>query len=179
MSSLAEVVLISVHHHCPANDGVLPSQGDHCVSDVKLGSPSLSSDVTEVPGVPGSLPVLRCSVLALVRVEVRSGTGAAVCVVTELEILLLMSTGLTLRPRLLLCSYPAPPLTLLHLLLYLVDVESVQTISKSCDLPCDEDWAGALLLKVNSPRHLTGSLQHTHRLHHGQSIELGLKLSRQ
>ena len=84
MASQTEVVLVSVHHHGPADDGVFPSQGDHGVSDVQLGRPALSSDVPEVPSVPGSLLILRGAVLALVWVEVRSSTGASIGIVTKL-----------------------------------------------------------------------------------------------
>ena len=85
MSALAEVVLVSMHHHRPADDGVLPRQGDHRVRDVQLGASSLRSDVPEISGMSRSLLVLRGPVLALVRVEVRPGASAAVSVVSELQ----------------------------------------------------------------------------------------------
>ena len=89
VTALAEVVNVSVDHHSATNDGVLPSERDHAVSDVKLGAAALSSHVTEISHVPLARAVFRSSVFAFVRIEVRSSAGAAVGVVSELEI----STG--------------------------------------------------------------------------------------
>ena len=89
VSALSEVVTVGVNHNSAANDGVLAGERDHGVSDVKLGPAPLGSHVPEVSHVSLSLPVLRSSMLTLVRIEVRPGTGAAVGVVSELEI----STG--------------------------------------------------------------------------------------
>ena len=75
-----------MNHNSAANDGVLAGEGDHGVSDVKLGTAPLGSHVPEVSHVSLSLPVLRSSVLTLVRIEVRPSTGAAIGVVSELEI---------------------------------------------------------------------------------------------
>ena len=85
MSALAKIVLVSVHHHGPPYDTVLPGQGDHLVSDVDLGGPALGRHVAQVPGVAGALGILRSAVAAAVRVEVRPGAGAAIGVVTELR----------------------------------------------------------------------------------------------
>ena len=82
--TLAQVVLVGVHHHGPPDDAVLPRQGDHLVRDVDLGGPALRRHVAQVPGVAGALRVLGGSVAAAVRVEVRSGAGAAIGVVTKL-----------------------------------------------------------------------------------------------
>ena len=87
--SLSEVVRVGVNHHSATNDGVLPGERDHGVSDVELGAASLSSHVAEVPHVSLALTVLRGAMLRLEGIEVRPGTGAAVGVVSELEI----STG--------------------------------------------------------------------------------------
>ena len=86
VAALPQVINVSVDHDSAADDGVLPSERDHGVSDVKLGTAPLGSHVPEVSHVSLSLPVLRSSVLTLVRIEVRPGTGAAVGVVSELEI---------------------------------------------------------------------------------------------
>ena len=87
--SLSEVVRVGVNHHSATNDGVLPGERDHGVSDVELGAASLSSHVPEITHVSLSLSVLWSSMFTLERIEVRPGTGAAVGVVSELEI----STG--------------------------------------------------------------------------------------
>ena len=76
-------------HHGAANDGVLANERDHAVSNVELGAASLSSHVTQISHVSLARAVIRSSVLAFVRIEVRSSAGAAVGVVSELEI----STG--------------------------------------------------------------------------------------
>ena len=123
--ALSEVVRVGVDHHSATNDGVLPGERDHGVSDVELGAASLSSH----------------------DVEVRPGTGAAVGVVSELEI----SRGY---------------FRLVETTFYLVDMETMKTIRETRDLPSDLHWARAILLKVNSPSHLTGTLQNTHGLHH-------------
>ena len=86
VSSLSEVVTIGVNHNSAANDGVLAGERDHGVSDVQLSAASLGSHVPEIPGVSHFLAVLRSPVFTLVRVEVGPGTGAAVRVVSELEI---------------------------------------------------------------------------------------------
>ena len=54
---------------------------------------------------------------------------------------------------------------------HLVNMETMQAIREARDLPSDLDWARALLLKVNCPSHLTGTLQNTHSLHHCDSWE--------
>ena len=89
VTALAKVINVSVDHHSATNDGVLASERDHAVSNVQLGSAVHSVHVTEVSHVPLARAVFRSSVLAFVRIEVRSSTGAAVGVVSELEI----STG--------------------------------------------------------------------------------------
>ena len=152
MPSLSEVVRVGVNHHSATNDGVLPGERDHGVSDVELGAASLSSHVAEVPHVSLALAVLRGAVLRLEGIEVRPGTGAAVGVVSELEI----SRGY---------------FRLVETTFYLVDMETMKTIRETRDLPSDLHWARALLLKVNSPSHLTGTLQNTHSLHHCDSWE--------
>ena len=86
MTALSEVVTVSVDNNGATKDGVLAGERDHGVSDVQLGAASLSSHVPQISGVSLSLAVLRGPVLTLVRVEVRPGTGAAVGVVSELEI---------------------------------------------------------------------------------------------
>ena len=86
VSSLSKVVRVGVDHNSAANDGVLAGEGDHGVSDVQLSAASLSSHVPEIPGVSLSLAILRSPVFTLVGVEVGPGTGAAVRVVSELEI---------------------------------------------------------------------------------------------
>lgn len=107
MAAEAEVVLVSVHHHGPPDDGVLPGERDHGVQDVELGTATLSRHVAQVSSVPGTLLVLRRAVRTLVRVEVRSSTSAAVGVVSELEIRISMSTHTaTGQPRVKLCCFP-------------------------------------------------------------------------
>ena len=89
MAALSQVVNVSVDHDSAADDGVLAGEGDHGISDVKLSAASLSSHVPEITHVSLSLSVLWSSMFTLERIEVRPGTGAAVGVVSELEI----STG--------------------------------------------------------------------------------------
>ena len=86
MAALSKVVTVSVDNNGPTEDGVLAGERDHGVSDVQLGTASLSSHVPQISDVSLSLVVLGCPVVTLVRVEVRPGTGAAVGVVSELEI---------------------------------------------------------------------------------------------
>ena len=85
MTTLAKIVLVSVHNHGPPDDTVLPSQGDHLVGDVDLGGPTLGRHVAQVPGVAGALGILGSAVAAAVRVEVRPSAGAAISVVTKLR----------------------------------------------------------------------------------------------
>ena len=85
MTALAKIVLVGVNHHSPPDDAVLPGQGDHLVSDVDLGGPTLGRHVAQVPGMAGALRVLGSTVAAAVRVEVRPGAGAAIGVVTKLR----------------------------------------------------------------------------------------------
>ena len=86
MAALAKVVNVSVDHDSAANYGVLAGEGDHGISDVKLSATSLSSHVPEITHVSFSLSVFGSSMFTLERIEVRPGTGAAVGVVSELEI---------------------------------------------------------------------------------------------
>merc|ERR1719384_2407966 len=84
MAALSQVVNLSVNHDSAADDGVFAGEGDHGISDVKLGAASLSSHVPEITHVSLSLSVLWSSMFTLERIEVRPGTGAAVGVVSEL-----------------------------------------------------------------------------------------------
>ena len=67
MATLTQVVLVSVHHHSPPNDRVLPRQGDHLVSEADLGSAALCRHIAQVPGVAGALGVLGSAVAAAIR----------------------------------------------------------------------------------------------------------------
>ena len=86
---LAQVVLVGVDDHSPADDGVLPRQADHGVRDVhlesggvvfgrvivtNLGGAAGGLNIAQISGVPLTLTVSGCSVLTTVRVEVRPGT---------------------------------------------------------------------------------------------------------
>ena len=85
MATLTQVVLVSVHHHSPPNDRVLPRQGDHLVREADLGGAALCRHIAQVPGVAGALGILGSTVAAAVRVEVRPSAGAAIGVVTKLR----------------------------------------------------------------------------------------------
>ena len=107
MAAETEIIRVSVHHHGPPDDGVLPGERDHGVQDVELGTAPLGRHVAQISGVSGALLVLGGSVGTLVRVEVRSSAGAAVGVVSELEIMISMSVHIaTGQPRVKLCCFP-------------------------------------------------------------------------
>ena len=85
VATLTQVVLVSVHHHSPPNDRVLPRQGDHLVREADLGGAALCRHIAQVPGVAGALGVLGSAVAAAIRVEMRTSAGAAIGVVTKLR----------------------------------------------------------------------------------------------
>lgn len=99
MSALAEIINISVNHDSPAQDGVLPSQGDEGVRDVDLGGAALRCHIAKVSGVARSLGVLGSTMFTSIKVEVRSSGGAAVGVVSKLGRYFIRA----------LTSYPASP----------------------------------------------------------------------
>jgi len=83
MSTLSQVVNISMNNHGSSKNGPFSCQGNHFVSDVYFRySVVACNDVPEVSGV--SLVVSGCAVSAPFGVVVRPGAGATVCVVTEL-----------------------------------------------------------------------------------------------
>ena len=84
VTTLAQVVHLGVHHHSPPQDAVLPGQADHGVRDVNLGSSISSSHVTKVSSMTRSFGIFWSTMLASIRVEVRTSTGAAVGVVSKL-----------------------------------------------------------------------------------------------
>jgi len=85
VAALAEVVDVSVNDHGPTDDAAVAVQADVSVADVQLGHTVIAGDdVAQVTGVPLALRVVGCAVGAAVGVEVRSGAGAAVGVVTKL-----------------------------------------------------------------------------------------------
>jgi hypothetical protein len=84
VTALAKVILISVDHHCAANDGILSGQADHAVRDVDLGYTVLGHHITQISRMASTLGILGGPMLAAVRVEVRSRGHAPVRVVTKL-----------------------------------------------------------------------------------------------
>ena len=85
VATLAKIIYISVNNNSAANDGVLPSQGDHGVCDVNLCRPTGCLHIAQISSVSLSLGICGSSMGRPIKIKMRPGTGAAIGVVAKLS----------------------------------------------------------------------------------------------